>query len=179
MAEKFLTFSKDYDNALGGLVIVANEVEFTMLYCITRLLYGVNYTKRDFNTILCLAGSENFDVVLSKLDKLIRTFFPDNEPLIDSFLKIKISLDNGNKKRNKYIHSSWSPSENGLASRLKLLRAMKDKKLYDTEKNVNIQDIINATYEFEAATDSLLDFMNTLDKENPNEENTTQAPQEN
>jgi hypothetical protein len=142
----------------------------------------------DFRTTLCLAGGENFDILLSKLDKLFRLKVK-NEKLRKQFNDVRLLALEANDERNRYLHSHLSVEKDGKVYRIKFSKKMSSDDNLLTAAELTLPEL-EATAEkaFRAGEELFgvimtnldvihLEYQQRLERE-INEKITTQTPKE-
>jgi Asp-tRNA(Asn)/Glu-tRNA(Gln) amidotransferase C subunit len=107
------TQSKDkYKRALADISIAVAELEQSIMRCIMYM------TNQPWQLVLCILGSDSFDVLIRKLEKVV-FYFVNVETVNNDFSEIKKSLSKINEKRNTYVHSMWHFAPSNEVLRLK------------------------------------------------------------
>jgi pullulanase/glycogen debranching enzyme len=137
-----------YLKALGMIVNTMSGAENGLIYTISSI------TANDIKTTLCLVGGESFDILNSKVNKLVHSRLKDKD-LLDEFDALRKRLDTINEKRNQYIHAIWLPSAKKV-SRLKYKKKSKDGSLHQFDEHVELQRLTEVSLKLRESTDKLM-----------------------
>jgi len=142
-----------YLQVLGEISVNLAELEDSILQCIVFIsgdpegLIGV------------LIGSEQMDVMLAKLNKVIGFYINDKE-ISSKFKSIANELDRINEKRNTFIHARWNFHYYPEAEYHKIKRNLSKKELLSRD-NISVEKLKEYADSILRASENLEQFIST------------------